>query len=161
VAATRLADGERGDERAVRRRILLHQALQGFGHPMDGMGWQDIKSLRQLLVGNEDPALRGALEECAYPCMRRQPIVLAQSSVLSAATIDRRRSRWGDIVRRVGQLGREPINLPGGRLVRVRFTPIATKFRGGANDAMCQKATYGPLLWKLQEFVIDRMYLKF
>src|SRR5216683_3571276 len=94
-AAARLADGERGDERAIRRRILLHQALQGFGHLMDGMGWQDIKSLRQLLVGNEDPALRGALEECAYPCMRRQPIVLAQSSVLSAATIDRRRSRWG------------------------------------------------------------------
>ena len=26
-AATRLADGERGDERAVRRRVLLHQAL--------------------------------------------------------------------------------------------------------------------------------------
>src|SRR6266478_5393931 len=67
----------------------------GLRHLMDGMGWQDIKSLRQLLVGNEDSALRGALEECAYPCMRRQPIVLAQSSALSAATIDRRRSRWG------------------------------------------------------------------
>src|SRR5882757_10360331 len=93
-AATRLADGERGDERAVRRRILLHQALQGFGHLMDGMGWQDNKSLRQLLVGNEDSALRGALEECACPCMRRQPIVLAQSSALSAATIDCRGSRW-------------------------------------------------------------------
>src|SRR3979411_1997064 len=93
-AVTRLADGERGDERAVRRRILLHQALQGFGHLMDGMGWQDIKSLCQLLVGNEDSALRGALEECAYPCMRRQPIVLSQSSALSAATIDRRRIRW-------------------------------------------------------------------
>src|ERR1700716_1103352 len=79
-AATRLADGERGDERAVRRRVLLHQALQGFGHLMDGMGWQDIKSLRHLLVGKEDSALRGALEECAYPCMRRQPIVLSQSS---------------------------------------------------------------------------------
>ena len=25
-------------------------------------------------------------------------------------------------------LGREPINLPGGRLARVRYTPIATKF---------------------------------
>src|SRR5258705_8729268 len=93
-AATRLADGERGDERAVRRRILLHQALQGFGHLMDGMGWQDMKSLRQLLVGNEDSALRGALEECACPCMRRQPIVLAQSSALSAATIECRGGRW-------------------------------------------------------------------
>src|SRR5580700_6858674 len=93
-AATRLADGERGDERAVRPRILLHQALQGFGHLMDRMGWQDIESLRHLLVGKEDSALRGALEECAYPCMRRQPIVLSQSSALSAATIDRRRTRW-------------------------------------------------------------------
>ena len=83
-AATRLADGERGDERSIRRRILLHQPLQGFGHLMDGMGWQDIKSLRQLLVGKEDSAFRGALEECAYPCRRRQPIVLSQSSALSA-----------------------------------------------------------------------------
>src|SRR6266851_8431524 len=66
----------------------------GLRHLMDGMGWQDIKSLRQLLVGKEDSALRGALEECAYPCMRRQPIVLFQRSALSAATIDRRRSRW-------------------------------------------------------------------
>jgi hypothetical protein len=37
-AATRLTDGERGDERAIRRRILLHQSFQGFGHLMDGMG---------------------------------------------------------------------------------------------------------------------------
>jgi hypothetical protein len=29
-------------------------------------------------------------------------------------------------------LGREPINLPGGRLARVRYTPIATKFRRAA-----------------------------
>src|ERR1700681_4194593 len=93
-AATHLADGERGDERAVRRRILLHQALQGFGHLMDGIGRQDIKSLRQLLVGKKDSALRGALEECAFPWIRRQPIVLSQSSALSAATIDRRRIRW-------------------------------------------------------------------
>src|SRR5580693_4068215 len=92
--ATRLADGERSDERAVCRRVLLHQALQGFRHLMDGMGWQDIKSLRHLLVGKEDSALRGALEECAYPCMRRQPIVLSLSSALSAATSDRRRIRW-------------------------------------------------------------------
>jgi hypothetical protein len=49
-AATRLADGERSDERAVRRRVLLHQALQGFGDLMDGMGWQDIKSLRHGFV---------------------------------------------------------------------------------------------------------------
>jgi hypothetical protein len=27
------------------------------------------------------------------------------------------------------QLGREPINLPGGWLARVRYAPIATKFR--------------------------------
>jgi hypothetical protein len=37
-AAPRLAYGERGDERAIRRRVLLHQVLQGFRHPMDGMG---------------------------------------------------------------------------------------------------------------------------
>src|SRR5216684_6849234 len=82
-AATRLADGERGDERAVRRRVLLHQALQGFRHPIDGMGWQDLKSVRQLLVGNEDSALREALKEFAYPCMRRQLLVLSRSPVLS------------------------------------------------------------------------------
>jgi hypothetical protein len=29
-------------------------------------------------------------------------------------------------------LGREPINLPGGRLARVRYAPIATKFRSAA-----------------------------
>ena len=39
-AGTRLADDERGDERAVRRRVLLHQVFQGFRHLMDGMGWQ-------------------------------------------------------------------------------------------------------------------------
>src|SRR6266852_238696 len=82
-AATRLADGERRDERAVRCRVLLHQALQGFRHLVDGMGWQDLKSLRQLLVGNGNLALREVLEECAYPCMRWQPIVLSQSSALS------------------------------------------------------------------------------
>jgi len=60
-AATRLADDERRDERAVRRRVLLHQTLQGFCHPLDGMGRHDLKSLRQLLVGNGDSALREAL----------------------------------------------------------------------------------------------------
>ena len=53
-AATRLAYGERGDERAIRRRVLLHQALKGFRHPMDGIGWQYPKSVCQLLVGNPD-----------------------------------------------------------------------------------------------------------
>src|SRR5271170_1675556 len=41
-AATRLADDERRDERAVRRRVLLHQALQDFRRSMDGMGWRDL-----------------------------------------------------------------------------------------------------------------------
>src|SRR5262249_7631357 len=86
-AATRLADGERGEERAVRRRVLLHQALQGFRHPMDGMGWQYLKSIRQLLVGNEDSALRNAFEKCTHPCMRWHPIVLSESSAISAATV--------------------------------------------------------------------------
>src|SRR5215472_4156134 len=45
-----------------------------------GMGWQDLKSLSRLLVGNGDLALRDVLEECAHPCMRRQPIVLSQDS---------------------------------------------------------------------------------
>ena len=85
-AATRLADGERGDERAVRRRVLLHQALQGFRHPMDGMGWQYPKSVRQLLIGNEELALREAFEKCTRPCMRRHRIVLSKDSALSAAT---------------------------------------------------------------------------
>ena len=35
----------------------------------------------------------------------------------------------------VRELGREPINLPGGRLARVRYAPIATKFRSAPNDA--------------------------
>src|ERR1700720_1104766 len=74
----RLTDGERRNERAVCSRVLLHQALQGFRHPMDGMGWQDLKSLRQLLVGNGDSSVRAVLEECADPCRRRQPIVLSQ-----------------------------------------------------------------------------------
>src|ERR1700682_2117492 len=63
-AATRPADGERRDARAVRCRVLLHQALQSFRHPMDGMGWQDLKSLCQLLVGDGDLALCDVLEEC-------------------------------------------------------------------------------------------------
>jgi hypothetical protein len=36
-AATRIADGEHRDERAVRFRVLLRQALQGF-YPMGGNG---------------------------------------------------------------------------------------------------------------------------
>src|ERR1700732_4958132 len=88
-AATRLADGERGDEWAVRRRVLLHQALQGFRHPMDGMGWQYLKSVCQLLVDNEDSALRDAFEKCTRACMRRHPIVLSESSALSAAKVTR------------------------------------------------------------------------
>src|SRR5438045_388274 len=38
-AAKRLADDERRDEWSVRCRVLLHQTLHGFRHPMDGMGW--------------------------------------------------------------------------------------------------------------------------
>ena len=92
-AATRLADGERGDERAVRRRVLLHQVLQGFRHSMDGMGWQYLKSVRQLLVGNEDLALRDAFEKCTRFCMRRHPIVHSESSAFFAATVTRLASR--------------------------------------------------------------------
>src|SRR5271154_260057 len=43
-AASRLADGERRDEWAARCRVLLHQPFQGFRHPMDRMGRQDLKS---------------------------------------------------------------------------------------------------------------------
>src|SRR5450631_1338472 len=92
-AATRLADGERGDERAVRRRVLLHQALQGFRHPMDRMGWRYLKSVRQLLVGNEGSALRDAFEKCTLPCMRWHPILPPECSALSAATVMRLASR--------------------------------------------------------------------
>ena len=38
---------------------------------------------------------------------------------------------------RSGPLGREPINLPGVRLVRVRFGPIATKFRSVGKCREC------------------------
>jgi hypothetical protein len=41
------------------------------------MGWRDMKSLRQLLVGDGGLALRDVFEECAHPCMRRHPIVLS------------------------------------------------------------------------------------
>src|SRR5262245_47461145 len=75
-AGTRLADDERGDERAVRRRVLLHQVLQSFRHPMDGMGWQYLKSARQLLVGNDDTALGDTFEKCTRPYLRRHPLVL-------------------------------------------------------------------------------------
>jgi hypothetical protein len=67
-SATRFANRNCCDEWAVRRRILLHQALQGLRHPMDGMGWQYLKSVRQLLVGNKDSALRDAFEKCTRPC---------------------------------------------------------------------------------------------
>ena len=92
-AATCLADGERGDERAVRRRVLLHQVFQGFRHLMDGMGWKNLKSVRQLLVGNEDSALRDAFEKCTHPCIRWHPIRPPESSALSAATVTRLASR--------------------------------------------------------------------
>src|ERR1700732_2918758 len=78
------ADGQRGDERAGPRRVLLHQALQGFRHPMDGMGWQYLKSVRQLLVGNEDSALRDAFEKCTRACMHRHPIVLSENTRLAS-----------------------------------------------------------------------------
>src|SRR3954451_23887019 len=45
---------------------------------MDGMGWQNLKSLCQLLVGNGNLALRDVLEECAQHCMCRQPNVLSK-----------------------------------------------------------------------------------
>jgi hypothetical protein len=47
-------------------------------------------------------------------------------------------NRWENLLRAQergspdGELGREPINLPGGRLARVRYAPIATKFRSAA-----------------------------
>src|SRR5580704_15941109 len=69
-APTCLADGERCDERAVRCCVLLHQALQGFRHLMDGLGWQNLKSLRQLPVGNGNSALGKVLKECAaFACV--------------------------------------------------------------------------------------------
>ena len=45
-AAARLADDERRDERAFRRGVLLHQALQSFRYLMDRMGWRDLESIR-------------------------------------------------------------------------------------------------------------------
>ena len=59
--------------------FLLYQALQGFRHPMDRVGPQNLKSLRQRLVGNGNPALREVLKECACLCVRGQPIVLPQA----------------------------------------------------------------------------------
>jgi hypothetical protein len=54
-------------------------SLQGFRHLMDGMWRHNLKSLRQLLVGNGNSALREVLKECACLCMRGQPIVLPQA----------------------------------------------------------------------------------
>jgi|SRR3984893_14601135 hypothetical protein len=67
----------------------MSQALQGFRHPMDGMGRQYPKSVRQLLVGNEDSALRDGFEKYTRPCMRRHPIVLPENSASSAAKVTR------------------------------------------------------------------------
>ena len=53
------------------------------------MGWQYLKSVRQLLVGNKDSALRDAFEKCTRSCMRRHSIVLSESSVSSATTVTR------------------------------------------------------------------------
>jgi hypothetical protein len=57
------------------------------------MGWQYLESVRQLPVGNEDSALRNAFEKCTRACMRRHPIVLSESSSLSAAKVTRLASR--------------------------------------------------------------------
>src|SRR5438874_4969045 len=97
-APTRPADDERRDERAVPCRVLLHQVLQGFRHPMDGMGWRDMKSLRQLLVGDGGLALRDVFEECAHPCMRRHPIVLSPKlGVTSGMVTSSHRREWASI----------------------------------------------------------------
>jgi hypothetical protein len=53
---------------------------------MDGMRWQYLKSVRQLLVGNEDLAFRDAFEKCARPCMNRHPIFLSESSASSSVS---------------------------------------------------------------------------
>src|SRR5205807_9223643 len=97
-APTRPADDERRDERAVRCRVLIHQVLQGFRHPMDGMGWQDLKSPRQLLVGDGGLALRDVFEESAHPCMRRHPIVLSPKlGVTSGMVTSSHRREWASI----------------------------------------------------------------
>src|SRR5438105_6146966 len=97
-APTRPADGKRRDERAVRCRVLLHQVLQGFRHPMDGMGWQDLKGPRQLLVGDGGLALRDVFEECAHPCMRRHPIVPSPKlGVTSGMVTSSHRREWASI----------------------------------------------------------------
>jgi hypothetical protein len=56
---------------------------------MDGMRWQYLKSVRQLLVGNEDLAFRDAFEKCTRPCMNRHPIFLSESFASSAARVTR------------------------------------------------------------------------
>jgi hypothetical protein len=65
---------------------------------MDGMGWQDLESLRQLLVGDGGLALRDVFEECAHPCRRRHPIVLsAKLGVTSGMVTSSRRREWASI----------------------------------------------------------------
>jgi len=64
-AMARLADDERRNERAARRRILLHQALQGFCRLMDGMGRQNLKRARQLPVSYEGMSFGDVFEK--YP----------------------------------------------------------------------------------------------
>lgn len=74
--ATRLADGERRDKRTVRRCVLVHQTLQDFRHLMDRMRWQYLKRVHQLLIGDEDSALRYAFEKCTHPYMHKPSIEL-------------------------------------------------------------------------------------
>jgi MFS family permease len=51
---------------------------------MDGMGWQNLERLRQLLVGNGGSVLREILKECAQSCMSLQSVVLSSGSALYA-----------------------------------------------------------------------------
>src|ERR1700680_2901124 len=69
------------------------------------MGWQDLKSPRQLLVGNGGLALRDVFEECAHPCMRRHPIVLSPKlGVTSGMVTSSHRREWASIEMRTSLL---------------------------------------------------------
>ena len=85
---------------------------------------QHLKAVREAPVGNEDSALRDALNEYAHPCIPRQLIDTSQISAWSsAARVIRRASRYLSV--RIIQSPRS------GALMRVHFFPPASLARSG------------------------------
>jgi hypothetical protein len=59
------------------RSAAASSSIRSSRASVNGMQWQYLNSVRQLLVGNEDLAFRDAFEKCTRPCMNRHPIFLS------------------------------------------------------------------------------------